>query len=594
MLDRPASRLLRFDAFALDLTRSLLLRGGEERPLRRQSFDVLRTLAERRGGVVSKDDLLKAVWPGVKVTDDSIVQCVKEIRRALGEEARWIIRTVPGRGYEFMAEATAIETAVPVSPPSQTGLAVRSATRASVLQMRPGDAGAATSGWKRALIAASLLIAVLSATGWLIREQLRPKPPAVTTMMAVPTLAVLPFTALNDGANLSGEARAFSDELATEVARCYLATMLSVKPAAVRSGEAADPKAVGRRLGVRYLLLGSLGRESREHGGTVRLVEAETGRELWERPFRYRPGERTVPAVEIAIGAIWLVLLSETGHPLPAVPEAGHYAIRAFVSMKDLPTSASFAGKALEIDRDWVPALLAYAWAQIMLGSDEPPEARSARLAKADEAVERAIELAPLNPLAYHRRGQVLRDRGDPFGAISANQQALKFSPNMSIAHVDVGMNKIDAGLAHEAIPHIVEAIRLSPKDRWCAKWYLWAGQAAVHTADYDTAVSWLRKAMLSDFQHIALRYRDVRPWLAVVYAGLGREEEGRALLVEEARERGALTIAAWRQRYPRGSGTLAEQRERIEGLLRRLGVPETEKGPDAAKREAAEKAHDP
>jgi TolB-like protein len=394
-------------------------------------------------------------------------------------------------------------------------------------------------------------------------------------MMAVPTLAVLPFTAADDEPDVGGEARAFSDEVATEVGRCYLATMLSVKPGAVRSGEAADLKAVGRRLGVRYLLLGRLGRDGPEHAVTVRLVEAETGRELWERPFRYTPGERTARAVGIALGAIWFVLLSETGHPLPAVPEAGHYAIHAFVSMKDLPTSASLAGKALEIDRNWVPALLAYAWAQVMLGSDDPPEAQSARLAKAYEAVERAIELAPLNPLAHHRLGQVLRERGDPFGAISANQQALKLNPNMSIAHVDIGMNKIDAGLAHETIPHIVDALRMSPIDRWRAKWYLWAGQAAVHTGDYDTAVSWLRKAMLSDFQHIALRYRDVKPWLALAYAGLGREEEGRALLIEEARERGALTIAAWRQRYPRGSGTLARQRERIEGLLRRLGVPE-------------------
>jgi tetratricopeptide (TPR) repeat protein len=370
--------------------------------------------------------------------------------------------------------------------------------------------------------------------------------------------------------------------------------MLSVKPAAVDSGEAADPKAAGQRLGVRYLVLGTLGRDGPDYAGTVRLVEAETGHDVYVRPFRYRPGERTVLTVNIALAVIWSVLLSETERPLPAVPEAGHYAILAFVFMKDLHRSASFAEKALELDRDWVPALLAHSWAQHMLSTDGPPEARSAHLAKAHEAVERAIELAPLNPLAYSRRGRVLRDRGDPFGAIAANQQALKLSPNMSIAQVDIGMNKIAAGLAHETIPHIVEALRLSAKHRWRFKWYLWAGQAAVHTADYEAAVPWLKKAMLGDFRLIDLRYMDVKPWLAVAYAGLGREEEGRALLVEEARERGALTIAAWRQRYPLRSGTVARQRERIEALLRRLGVPEAEKGPDAAKREVAEKAGDP
>ena len=496
----------------------------------------------------------------------------------MGDDARGIVRTVPGRGYALMAEVTATEAVRPASPAgqaAQTGLEVRPAARASVLQMRPGDAGAPPSQWKRALIAASLLIAVLSVTGWLILERLRPNPPPVTTMMAVPTLAVLPFTAQGDEPDLSGEAGTFSDEVAREVARCYMTTMLSLKLGAVRSREAADPKAAGRRLGVRYLLLGSIGREGGEHAGTVRLVEAETGRDLYVVPFRYTPGERTVQAVGIAMGASWSVLVSETERPLPAVPEAGHYAILAFVSMKDLHRSASFAEKAVELDRDWVPGLLAYAWAQLMLSRDEPAEARSARLAKALEAVDRAIELAPLNPLAHNRRGQVLRVRGDLFGAISANQQALKLSPNMSIAPVDIGIYNVGAGLAHETIPHSVEGLRLSRIHRWRFSWYLWAGKAAVHTADYNAAVPWLEKALDGDFRLIDLRFMNVKPWLALAYAGLGREEEGRALLAEEARERGALTIAAWRQRYPRGSDTLARQRERIEALLRRLGVPE-------------------
>src|SRR5262245_10192271 len=334
MLDTP-SKVLRFDKFTLDLARSILLRGEDELALRRQSFDVLRHLAERRGEVVSRDEMIGAVWvvPPAR-PEDSVAQCIKEIRQALGGDARWIVRTVPGRGYEFMAEVTAVEVALPAPPASrgeQTGLEIRPAARVSALELRPEEVGGTPSQWKRALIAASLLIAVLSATGWLIRERLRPKPPAVTTMMAVPTLAVLPFTAMGDEPDLGAEVRAFSDEVATEVARCYMTTMLSVKPAAVRTGEAADPKVVGRQLGVRYLLLGSLGREGREHAAIARLVEVETGRELWVRPFRYGAGERTVPAVEIAIWATAGVLLSETEHPLPAVPEAGHYAILAFV-----------------------------------------------------------------------------------------------------------------------------------------------------------------------------------------------------------------------------------------------------------------------
>src|ERR1051325_4806208 len=98
----PAS--LRFDVFALDPVRGVLLRDGCEVPLRRQSFEVLRYLAENAGRTVVNDELVQAVWVA-KPADHSasVAQCIKEIRRALGEDARWIVGTVSGRGYQFKA-----------------------------------------------------------------------------------------------------------------------------------------------------------------------------------------------------------------------------------------------------------------------------------------------------------------------------------------------------------------------------------------------------------------------------------------------------------------------------------------------------------
>jgi Flp pilus assembly protein TadD len=164
----------------------------------------------------------------------------------------------------------------------------------------------------------------------------------------------------------------------------------------------------------------------------------------------------------------------------------------------------------------------------------------------------------------------VLRARGDPVGAIAADQHALTFNPNLANAHGTLGLSKLQAGVAHESRAHIEEALRLRPGHRWQALWSFWAGQAAVHTGDYEAAVAWLRKAA-----HGKVTQQAVKPWLAVAHAGLGREEEGRALIAEYISEGQQLTIAGWRQRNPRGSGVLAEQRERIEGLLLRLGVPE-------------------
>jgi TolB-like protein len=119
-----ASRVLRFDRFTLDLARCIVLKSGEQLALRRQSFDVLRHLAERRGEVVSREELAEAVWavPPAR-PEDSVFQCIKDIRRALGVEARWIIRAVPGRGYQFMAELTAVEVPPP-APPQKPSIAV--------------------------------------------------------------------------------------------------------------------------------------------------------------------------------------------------------------------------------------------------------------------------------------------------------------------------------------------------------------------------------------------------------------------------------------------------------------------------------------
>jgi DNA-binding winged helix-turn-helix (wHTH) protein len=99
-------RTLHFDCFILDLQRCALLCGHEEIRLRPRSFDVLRYLAEHAGRIVSKEELIQAIWPDVSVTDDSLVQCIRDVRRALSDTPHRIIRSVPRRGYLFTAEVT--------------------------------------------------------------------------------------------------------------------------------------------------------------------------------------------------------------------------------------------------------------------------------------------------------------------------------------------------------------------------------------------------------------------------------------------------------------------------------------------------------
>src|SRR5262247_4437848 len=93
-----------FGEFTLDINRGCLMRGRDELKLRPKSFKTLTYLVENRGRLVSKEELIGAIWPDVAVTDDSLVQCLIEIRKALGGDAQHYIKTVRRRGYIFDAQ----------------------------------------------------------------------------------------------------------------------------------------------------------------------------------------------------------------------------------------------------------------------------------------------------------------------------------------------------------------------------------------------------------------------------------------------------------------------------------------------------------
>jgi DNA-binding winged helix-turn-helix (wHTH) protein len=99
--------LFTFEGFSLDLTRGCLLGPGGEIDLRPKSFELLRYLIENAGRLISKDELVNAVWPNVTVSDDSLTQCVSELRHALNDPDRRIIKTAARRGYLFAAPVSA-------------------------------------------------------------------------------------------------------------------------------------------------------------------------------------------------------------------------------------------------------------------------------------------------------------------------------------------------------------------------------------------------------------------------------------------------------------------------------------------------------
>jgi len=98
-MDHIVHRVLRFDRFELDLARGCLRAGDQEIDLRPKAFEVLCCLAENAGRLVPKEALFQAVWPNVTVCDDSLVQCIRELRQKLGDDDHCLFKTVSRRGY---------------------------------------------------------------------------------------------------------------------------------------------------------------------------------------------------------------------------------------------------------------------------------------------------------------------------------------------------------------------------------------------------------------------------------------------------------------------------------------------------------------
>src|SRR5215813_10623594 len=134
MLDVAAPRALYFDKFSLDLARGCLRAGDQDIELRPKAFDVLKYLATNAGRLVTKQDLYDAVWPNVIVSDDSIAQCLRELRGKLGDTDHSLIKTISRRGYLLDAIVTTVApvtTAAPQSSIDTKAISIASAAPAA-------------------------------------------------------------------------------------------------------------------------------------------------------------------------------------------------------------------------------------------------------------------------------------------------------------------------------------------------------------------------------------------------------------------------------------------------------------------------------
>src|SRR5262245_56837626 len=303
--------MLRFGKFTLDIEGSYLRTDDGELVLRPKTFEVLRCLVENAGRLVSKDELLRVVWPDVIVTDESLMQCVSEIRQAIGDSGQAVIKTVPRRGYRFVAPVTQLKA---------EAVAAAGANR---VQAAPGDSR-----------------------------------PAGPRPLERPSIAVLPF------ANLSGDPQQeyFSDgiteDIMTELSRFSELLVISRNSTFQYKGRAVDARQIGRELGVRYVLEGSIRRAGDRVRVNVQLAETATGAQRWSERYD-RKLEDVFTVQDEVVRTIATILVShviraETERTLlkpPATWEAYDYYLRGvetyFAGLPEGRTALIYEGRRL-------------------------------------------------------------------------------------------------------------------------------------------------------------------------------------------------------------------------------------------------------
>src|SRR5262245_12081777 len=163
MLEMTAPRVLHFDKFSLDLARGCLRTGDQEIELRPKAFEVLRHLAENAGRLIAKQELYDAIWPNVIVSDDSIAQCISELRSKLDDDEHSLIKTVSRRGYLLDTTVTA---AAPQRLPDKAGAAAPGVPQA---QRTPQAVNSSTVYGPRVWAAlATLFLSVVSGATYLL------------------------------------------------------------------------------------------------------------------------------------------------------------------------------------------------------------------------------------------------------------------------------------------------------------------------------------------------------------------------------------------------------------------------------------------
>ena len=510
----------------LDADRRELRRGNALVAVEPQVFDLLVHLVRHRDRVVSKDELLAAIWHGRIVSESALFNRINAARGALGDtgEEQRLIKTLPRKGLRFVGDVREDEAASAV--------------------------GAQTH------------------------------PPAFPSLALPdrPSIAVLPFANMSDDPNQDYFADGLTEDLITALAHIRWLFVIARNSTFVYKDRAVNVSQVSRELGVRYVLEGSVRRSGNRLRISAQLIDALTGAHHWAERYDRQLSEIFAVQDEITrsvagaiephlLAAEGLRTLSRSADDLGAwelVARAQTHFWR--LTRDDCTAAVEPLKRAVETYPDYAPARGLLAFCQVFSAHMGWIDREQGMLPGRQQAI-RAIALDDRHAWGHIALAYWAMMERRTAEAIAAFRRAVSLNPNSAAAHSHLSRGYAFAGHDREAIEHGEEAIRLSPLDPEMA---LFLGAIAVaHFAAgrYAEAIDRSLEA-----QRLRPGFQGSRRLLCASLANAGRVEEARSLLPTLRREQPELSLAWIRTNVPYQT---AELMERFLGGFRKAGLGE-------------------
>jgi TolB-like protein len=479
-----------FEDYVLDLDRRELSRGSRAIATGPQVFDLLVYLVQNREHVVSKDSVLDAVWGGCIVSESTLISHINAVRKAIGDsgDEQRLIRTIARKGFRFVGEVSEVPSSDGFSSP---------------------------------------------------RTEPVPSNDAPAPALALPdrpSIAALAFHNLSGDPEQEYFADGVVEDIITALSRIRWLFVIARNSSFTYKGRAVDVKQIGRELGVRYVLEGSVRKAANRVRITGQLIDTTTGAHLWAERFEGTIDDIFELQDQIAtsvVGAIAPQLeraeIERAQRKPTANLSAYDYYLRGMAKLhhgarEAIDEALPLFDRAIQLDPDFASAYAMAAWCHVWRKvngwmTDRPKEvAEGARLAR------RAVELGRDDAVALTRSGHALAHlAGDLDGGIALLDRALVLNPNLAAAWFLGGFLRVWHGESDSAIEHFGRAMRLSPLDQEIYR--MQAGMAMAHlfAGRFDAASSWAEKA-----------YRNLPSFLMVVsilaasHALTGRTDQAR------------------------------------------------------------------